>query len=98
MARQSAGVRPQSSAKFVYPRFERMMTGAWESRPAMPPLIVLAFGALGGAVLVRWAMREAQRINQELEEARLARVPEGRRDERMQTLRRDPVTGVYRPN
>jgi len=64
----------------------------------MPPLIVLAFGALGGAVLVRWAMREAQRINQELEEAWLARVPEGRRDERMQTLRRDPVTGVYRPN
>ena len=64
----------------------------------MPPLIVLAFAALGGAVLVRWAMREAQRINQELEEARLARVREGRRDERMQTLRRDPATGVYRPD
>jgi hypothetical protein len=49
-------------------------------------------------MLVRWALREAQRINHELEEARLATVREGRRDEqRMRTLRRDPVTGVYRP-
>jgi hypothetical protein len=64
----------------------------------MPPLIVVALGALGGAVLVRWAMREAQRINHELEEARLAKVREGRRDDRVQTLRRDPATGVYRPD
>lgn len=64
----------------------------------MPPLVVVAFAALGGAVLVRWALREAQRINQELEEARLARVREGHRGERMQTLRRDPATGVYRPD
>ena len=64
----------------------------------MPPLVVVALGALGGTMLVRWAVREAQRINHELEEARLARVREGRRDERIQTLRRDPVTGVYRPD
>jgi hypothetical protein len=64
----------------------------------MPPLIVIALGAMGGAVLVRWALREAQRINHELEEARLAKVREGRRDDRGRTLRRDPVTGVYRPD
>ena len=64
----------------------------------MPPLIVVALGALGGAVLVRWALRETQRVNHELDEARLAKVREGRRDDRVQTLRRDPVTGVYRPD
>jgi hypothetical protein len=65
----------------------------------MPPLVVVALGALGGTMLVRWALREAQRINHELEEARLATVREDKRDERrMQTLRRDPATGVYRPD
>jgi len=64
----------------------------------MPPLIVVAFGALGGAVLVRWALREAQRINRELEEARLAKVRKNARDESIRTLHRDPVTGVYRPD
>jgi hypothetical protein len=64
----------------------------------MPPLIVVALGALGGTVLVRWALREAQRINHELEEARFAKVREAAPDERIQTLHRDPVTGVYRPD
>jgi len=64
----------------------------------MPPLIVVALGALGGTVLVRWALREARRINHELEEARFAKVREGARDERIHTLRRDPATGVYRPD
>ena len=64
----------------------------------MPPLIVVALGALGGAVLLRWALREAQRIDHELEEARLAKVRESRRDDRGRTLRRDPATGVYRPD
>ena len=64
----------------------------------MPPLIVVALGALGGAALVRWALREAHRINDELEEARFAKVRERARDQPIQTLRRDPVTGVYRPD
>jgi hypothetical protein len=64
----------------------------------MPPLIVVALGALGGAVLVRLALREAQRINYELEEARFAKVHESARDERIRTLRRDPATGIYRPD
>jgi hypothetical protein len=65
----------------------------------MPPLVVVALGALGGTMLVRWALREAQRINHELEEARFATVRKGTRGEqRMPTLRCDPVTGVYRPD
>lgn len=62
----------------------------------MPPLIVLA-GALGGATVVRWAYRTVRRINQELEEARLARVSETLRSGDIPTLRQDPITGAYRP-
>ena len=62
----------------------------------MPPLIAFA-GALGGLAVVRWALRTALRINQELEEARLARVAEAARSGDIPTLRRDPVTGASRP-
>jgi hypothetical protein len=62
----------------------------------MPPLIAFA-GVLGGLAVVRWAYRTAVRINQELEEARLARVTEAAKSNDIPTLRRDPVTGAYRP-
>jgi hypothetical protein len=62
----------------------------------MPPLIAFA-GALGGLALVRWAYRTAVRINHELEEIRLARGAETARANEIKTLRRDPVTGAYRP-
>jgi len=62
----------------------------------MPPLIAFA-GALGGLAVVRWAYRTAQRVNRELEEARLARVAETVRSNDIPTLRQDPVTGAYRP-
>ena len=65
-----------------------------KDRP-MPPLIAFA-GALGGLAVVRWAYKTAVRINRELEEARMARVAEPARGE-IPTLRRDPVTGAYRP-
>jgi hypothetical protein len=52
---------------------------------------------VGGAALVRWAVKEVKRINRELEEARFAHVAEAMRTERIPTLRRDPVTGAYRP-
>ena len=63
----------------------------------MPPLIAFA-GALGGLAMVRWAYRTALRINQELEEARLARSAEPTRTGEIRTLRRDPSTGAYRPD
>ena len=66
-----------------------------KDRP-MPPLIAFA-GALGGLAVVRWAYKTAVRINKELEDARLARVAEAARTGDIPTLRRDPVTGAYRP-
>lgn len=66
-----------------------------EDRP-MPPLIAFA-GALGGLAVVRWAYKTAQRVNRELEEARLARAAEAIRTNEIPTLRRDPTTGAYRP-
>jgi hypothetical protein len=66
-----------------------------KDRP-MPPLIAFA-GALGGLAVVRWAYKTAVRINQELEEMRLSRVAEAARMGDIQTLKRDPVTGAFRP-
>jgi hypothetical protein len=66
-----------------------------KDRP-MPPLIALA-GALGALAVVRWAYRTAVRVNHELEAARRARVAEAARSGDIPTLRRDPVTGAYRP-
>ena len=60
----------------------------------MPPLILVAAGILGGAALVRLAMRESRRINRELDDARKAPLAE---QERMPKLRRDPQDGTYRP-
>lgn len=60
----------------------------------MPPLILIVAGILGGAALVRFATREARRINRELDEAREAKL-----DERqgVPTLRRDPDSDTFRP-
>jgi hypothetical protein len=66
-----------------------------KDRP-MPPFIAFA-GVLGGLAVVRWVYKTAQRINQELEDARLARVAEAARSGEIPTLRRDPLTGTYRP-
>jgi N-formylglutamate amidohydrolase len=66
-----------------------------KDRP-MPPLIAFA-GALGGLAVVRWAYRTALRVNRELEEARLARLAEADSLGEIPTLRRDPITGAYRP-
>jgi hypothetical protein len=63
----------------------------------MPPFIAFA-GVLGGLAMVRWAYKTAVRINQELEELRLSRVAEAARPGDIPTLRRDPVTGTYRPD
>ncbi|MCA1428765.1 hypothetical protein I6F29_22985 [Bradyrhizobium sp. NBAIM16] len=62
----------------------------------MPPFVAFA-GVLGGLAVVRWAYKTAIRINQELEKMRLSRVAEAARMGDIQTLKRDPVTGAYRP-
>ena len=61
------------------------------------PVVIAFAGVLGGLAVVRWAYKTAQRVNQELDEARLARMAESMRTSEIPTLRRDPVTGAYRP-
>jgi hypothetical protein len=60
------------------------------------PFIAFA-GVLGGLAALRWAYKTAVRVNQELDEMRLGRVSEASRTSEIKTLRRDPVTGAYRP-
>jgi hypothetical protein len=63
----------------------------------MPPFIAFA-GVLGGLAVIRWAYNAAVRVNQELEDARLSRLAEAASAGEIKTLRRDPVTGAYRPD
>jgi hypothetical protein len=60
----------------------------------MPPLVVFALGVTGAAMLVRWCVREVQRVNAALDEVRATSVPD--RDN-LPKLKRDPETGEYRP-
>ena len=59
----------------------------------MPPVILWIVGAVGAAVVGKWLVKEARRVNAELDAARAHKVSEPDRP----TLRRDPETGVYRP-
>ena len=61
----------------------------------LSPLVKWSFVALGGAMVVHWVVKEARRINEELDNARRVRVPIADQENRP-TLRRDPRTGEYR--
>ncbi|MFZ1883040.1 MAG: hypothetical protein WAU53_05420 [Rhodoplanes sp.] len=63
---------------------------------AIPPIITAAFGALGAASLARVLVREWRRVNAELDRVSPAATERVDR-ERLPKLRRDPRTGVYRP-
>ena len=57
----------------------------------MPPLVLVAAGAIGAVAAARWLRREYRRVNAELH-------PEGEKAEpRGGRLVRDPMTGDYRP-
>jgi hypothetical protein len=60
---------------------------------AIPPLVIWALGAVGAAALARFVKNEWQRVNAELHPRERAPSPD--RD-RLPTLKRDPVSGVYR--
>lgn len=66
--------------------------------PAIPPLVIWALGALGVTALARVLVREHRRVNEELEAARNSVLTEKTERARAPTLRRDPRTGVYRPD
>jgi hypothetical protein len=61
----------------------------------IPPLVKVALGAVGAAAIVHWAVKEARRINQELDRMKVRAVDPVRR-ETLPTLRRDPSTGEWR--
>jgi hypothetical protein len=62
----------------------------------IPPLVKLALGALGVSAVVFWVVKEVRRVNEELDRAKtaVARIPERKS---WPTLKRDPLTGEYRP-
>jgi hypothetical protein len=62
----------------------------------MPPFIAFA-GVLGGLAAVRWAYKTALRVNAGWGGACLSRVTGPPPTTEIPTLRRDPVTGAYRP-
>jgi hypothetical protein len=64
----------------------------------MPPVFALALALMGTAVLVRWCVREVQRVNAELDEVRERATVEPVNREALPTLRRDLDTGEYRPD
>ena len=62
----------------------------------LTPLVKWSLATLGGAMVVHWVVKEARRINEELDSARRVKVPITDAENRP-TLRRDPRTGEYRP-
>ena len=63
----------------------------------MPPLFAFAVGVVGAAALVRWCIKEVQRVNAELDRVRAEASVEPASREAMPKLKRDPATGEYRP-
>ena len=61
----------------------------------LSPLVKRSLITLGGAMVVHWVVKEARRVNEELENARRvkAKITDA---ENRPTLRRDPMTGEYR--
>jgi hypothetical protein len=64
----------------------------------MPPLLAWTIAILGAAALVRLATKHSRRVNDDLDALRTARANEPVERERMPKLKRDPVSGVYRPD
>jgi hypothetical protein len=61
----------------------------------LSPLVKWSLAALGGAMIIHWAVKEARRINEELDQARRVRARITDQENRP-TLRRDPLSGEYR--
>jgi hypothetical protein len=63
----------------------------------MPPVIAIALGLMGAAALVRWCVKEAHRVNVELDDIRGVPPVEPMDRGALPTLKRDPQSGEYRP-
>jgi hypothetical protein len=63
----------------------------------IPPLFAWMLGALGATAAVRLVVKEARRINAELDRVRQSPIAEPVERDNLPTLKRDPATGEYRP-
>ena len=63
---------------------------------AFSPLAKVVFGALGGAALVGWVVKEVLRINDEFERVQAAAAADPHAREGLPTLRRDPHSDEWR--
>ncbi len=63
--------------------------------PIVPRIVMWAAGVVAGLAIARLAKREYGRVNDELDEARLAPAASQADRSEHPTLRRDPRTGVY---
>jgi hypothetical protein len=61
------------------------------------PVLALALGVMGTAVLVRWCIREVRRVNAELDAVRQRAATAAVNRDALPTLKADPRTGEYRP-
>jgi hypothetical protein len=61
----------------------------------LPPVIAWTLGAVGAVLMTKLLAREWRRVNAELDAQ--ARSADQMRPQKIPTLRRDPRTGVYRP-
>jgi hypothetical protein len=60
------------------------------------PLVKVALAAIGAAAIIHWAVKEARRINDELERLKAAASLDPGARYKLPTLRRDPGSGVWR--
>jgi hypothetical protein len=64
----------------------------------LPPVIATTLAAIGAMLLSRLLEREWRRVNAELDANGRAAATVARNDLKdLPTLRRDPATGIYRP-
>jgi hypothetical protein len=61
------------------------------------PVLALAVGMMGAAVLVRWCVREVRRVNAELDAVRQPQSEDHIDRDSLPKLKADPHTGEYRP-
>jgi hypothetical protein len=61
----------------------------------IPPLLAWTLGALGAAVVAKVMVKEWRRVNDELHPRERMREAPAR--EMIRVLRRDPQSGIYRP-
>src|SRR5262245_8850449 len=96
-ALRKTSLRRSSRGRFGHGTDYRGLRLQERTMPSLPPIIAWTLGAIGAFVVMKLISREWQRVNNELDEARPVRVTDPERA-RLPTLRRDPVTGEYRPH